>query len=254
MKDNKQQELMKILKLTTVIALLFIATNNLLGYVVGDSIIYPAPPEEIEVDDGSVFISMVPQYVIVGGFRMDVDIKISDRLNHWLVIGPQFYFSYRGKQNETTNWDDYYYEDNSYEKGFTEMAGFGIDLYHKMYFVQGFFPVEDFYFAYGPMYQNYTVKYQKEDWYEFEEDGVNKKEYGLYDVTERIQKFGVNVVIGYQERIWKNLYADAYMGMGFRYSIFDNIERSESRFVDNLFEFGYSGSTPVVGIRFGFLY
>jgi len=187
-----------------------------------------------EAEDYKTFgIGIVPQYAISNGTRIDLDFRLN-RKGHWLVLAPQFYLNV----GNSDMWD------------FEEMVGAGIEVQHKLFFIDKPEP-KGAYLAYGPVFQYFSVKEQGLAAYNFEEGGV---EYiGLDEelIQTRITKFGGNLMVGMQTVISNFLYLDAYIGTGIRLSFDNRTSGLHGYYNDWWGDFGYSGTMIVAGIRFG---
>lgn len=62
-------------------------------------------------------IGYIPQYSIVGGFRMDYERRISTKSNQWIIASPQLYMITNGRLGHD----------------FVELNGFGMDLKHRIF-------------------------------------------------------------------------------------------------------------------------
>ncbi len=181
-------------------------------------------------------IGVVPQYSIMNGMRVDIDLKLP-KPGQWLIIGPQFYIN-------TGNSNLWNYE---------ELNGFGIDLNHRIFMKPGPLP-KGAYLAYGPVFQYFSVKDNGLTSYVFEEFGT---EYvGLRDdlIHTRIYKFGGNLMLGYQALISEVFYIDTYIGTGIRFSYDNRIKGLHGYYNDGWLDLGYSGTLIVGGIRFGVVF
>jgi hypothetical protein len=195
--------------------------------------------------DGRLMISMVPQYFINNGLRVDLDLNISG--NQWLTVGPQFYYSSsRNNHFQYEGWDD----ENSYD--IKEIVGFGLDVYHKFFLnLQPHF--EGVYLGYGLVYQSYWTEYSELEWGTYTDQGNEYLQETEMHKNEVINKFGINIMIGYHitYKEFGNLFLDGYLGVGFRYSTFKTQSYEDSYFVNDILSLGYRGNIPVAGIRGG---
>ena len=190
--------------------------------------------QEFSVTEATRFsIGVVPQYAITNGIRMDLDFRLSEK-GQWLVAGPQVYLN-----SGTSNiWE--------YER----MSGVGIDLQHRMYLKGLSFP-QGAYFAYGPVFQHFSVRDKGLTTYDFQENNANY--IGLAEASRltRITKLGGNLIFGYQLVIDGYLYFDFYIGTGIRFSYDDRTSGLHENYNEWWGDLGYSGTLMVAGIRFG---
>lgn len=191
--------------------------------------------KETEAEPSSFSFGIVPQYAILNGIRVDLDIKLNNK-NHWLVIAPQFYIS----NNANFDWD------------FNSMTGAGIELQHKI-FMKNMPNKRGVYFAYGPVFNFFSVKDDGLTAREFVENGGNY--IGLIDeeMTTKIYKTGGNFLVGYQFVIADFLYIDPYVGVGIRFSFDDKTTGLHNYYNEWWGDLGYSGTLMVGGVRIGIL-
>ena len=172
--------------------------------------------EDVKVNDETKFaFSLVPQYVITGGMRMDIDRKVSDKC--WLTIAPIFYYME----------NSYMYDPES-----TSYAGVGLFTNYR-YFPSG----KGIYAGVGLNY-----RYLNTDYSDYNEETEKHAKFNTY---------GFDFTFGYQFRLVEQLFMDLYLGWGFRYSLQDT-EEEEEYWSDAFLDLGYSGFLPVAGLRLGF--
>lgn len=181
-------------------------------------------------------IGVVPQYAISNGMRMDLDFRINDK-NHWLVIAPQFYL----RNDPSFTWD------------YNSMSGVGVELQHKVFLKRKFRMVNP-YFAYGPVFNYFSVKDDGLTARAFAEDGGNYIGLTEDEMTTRIYKFGGNIIFGLHYFMMDNLYLDAYVGTGIRFSYDNQTSGLHGYYNDWWLDMGYSGTLMVGGIRFGVMF
>jgi len=178
-------------------------------------------------------IGVVPQYAITNGIRMDFDFRLSKK-GQWLVAGPQLYLS----------------SGNSNIWNYDRMSGVGIDLQHRFYINSQSFP-QGVYFAYGPVFQHFSVRDKGLVSYYFQENGANYIGLQEASLLTRITKFGGNLIFGYQFVFDGYLYVDVYFGTGMRFSYDDRKSGLHGYYNDWWGDLGYSGTLLVAGVRFG---
>jgi len=177
-----------------------------------------------------------PYYTFINGLRLDFDFKISENKNQWLVVSPQFY-----------------YNDESYNWGYEEMSGAGIDLGYRLYLSENNRPKGP-YFMPGITFQYYAVKDEIFIPVEYTENGNT-----YFIMEERLEnsnlfKSGPNVLLGYQFLINDILYLDFYGGVAFRMS-FDNRDGAlQENFNYDWFDLGYQGILLNGGMRVGVVF
>lgn len=180
-------------------------------------------------------VGIVPQYAIVNGIRVDFDFRLNGR-GQWLVLAPQAYIS-----SSNNSWDYY------------NMTGTGIEIQHKL-FLNEFKNRGGTYFAYGPVFNYFSVNDDGLVARNFIENGGNY--IGLVDdeINTKIFKIGGNVIFGLQLVLNRNFYLDTYVGTGIRFS-FDNKTTGLHEYYNDWWgDMGYSGTLIVGGFRFGVLF
>jgi hypothetical protein len=189
--------------------------------------------EQTEVKEKTFGVGLVPQYAITSGTRIDLDFRLPAP-RQWLVVAPQFYIS----DNNSNMWN------------FNEMAGFGIDLQHRIYLGKTDIP-RGAYFAWGPVFHWVSVKDQGLAAYNFKEGDVTYIGLNEEMIHTNIYKMGGNLIFGYQPLLDGVFYLDFYLGTGIRFS-FDNRKSGlHSYYNDWWGDLGYSGTLLVGGVRFG---
>lgn len=195
--------------------------------------------------------SWVPQYLAEHGMRVDLDLRLKKAAS-WIVIAPQVYLDHRYAGPHVDDFgfflkknDEYYYE---------EMYGFGLEVHHRIYMQNRAIP-EGLYFSYSLYYMHFNIKYLEYGWEttDYDED-LDVLTYGLHNFDAAIDKFGPNIMFGYQMNLTDNFFIDLYMGAGLRYSIIDISEYSLRNFDDHMTSFGYTGPLPVFALRLGMLF
>jgi hypothetical protein len=180
----------------------------------------------IKAQDTLVFknvLSFHPFHLINNGIRIDYDRHLGK--SHWLQIGPQFYAAER---NEDSNGEEY-----------SELVGAGVSVFHRIYLGEEK-PSLGAYFSYGFTYNHYNLKY--------EEDTPTDN---VLDETT-IDKYGADIIIGYQTRAFDKLIFDVYAGLGGRYSDRSFKGESHRKFNETLLDYGFTGNVMVFGFRLGF--
>ena len=184
--------------------------------------------------DGLIY-SFVPQYLINRGIRIDVEKQITSK--SFIQFCPQFYLGEQRDFNSTDiYYDDVYYDDDDFNK----IIGGGLNIYHKI-FANDDFTKNGIYFSYGASYSYFDI-----DYYE---------EYlgSTIDANGIIQKFGGDLLIGYQFFFGSKLSLDIYTGVGTRFSTMDTNGENRDRFNSNYVSSKYQGNLLHAGIRIGLI-
>jgi hypothetical protein len=181
-------------------------------------------------------IGVVPQYAISNGMRIDLDFRLNDK-NQWLVVAPIVFIS-----NESNlDWD------------YNSMVGAGIEIQHKVFLNRQFKSVNP-YFSYGPVFNYFSVKDDGLTAREFAENGGNYIGLAEDEITTRIFKMGGNLIFGLHYFVMDNLYVDAFVGTGIRFSFDDQTTGLHGYYNEWWGDMGYSGTLMVGGFRFGVMF
>lgn len=181
-------------------------------------------------------VSMLPQYIFIGGARIDVDFRIKET-NHYLILSPQVYSS-RNDELRSFNFD--------------VMEGLGIMASHR-YFVSGgqMYP-EGVYFQYGATY-NYThIQSVGTGWVDTDLNGTDAITTGEVTFHDKIHKFGGNLILGLQIEFYDNLFMDFYTGFGYRSSLISQNQSNNQNLNNGAFlSPSYTGLLLLGGARIG---
>ncbi len=169
-------------------------------------------------------ISFHPFHLVNNGIRIDYDRKIAK--NHWIQIGPQFYAAEKNEDNDG--------------REYNELMGVGFSVYHRIY-LGSKAPSLGTYFSYGATFSHFNLKY----------DEPTSSRTGVTSETS-INKFGGDIVIGYQTQAFERLIIDVFAGLGGRYADRDFTGLTHKKFNKFLYDYGYTGNVILGGIRIGF--
>jgi hypothetical protein len=182
-------------------------------------------------------ISLVPQYTIVNGFRLDIDKPVSKDHLQWISFSPQVYVSW---QSNLTNYD--------------QMWGLGMDIKHRIYLNKEVIKPKGLYFQYGPGFQFFSIDDVREYSESFLEDGIEYWRVASGSLNTKVYKVGGNIHLGYQSMIGDKVLVDFYLGSGIRLS-FDNRNDGLHPWFNSWWGSpGYSGTLLDAGLRIGIAY
>jgi hypothetical protein len=194
--------------------------------------------------------SWVPQHILEHGMRIDFDLRLK-KSSSWLVIAPRVYLDHRyaGPYNDEKgifeNDEEYYYE---------KMYCYGVELQHRIYLKNIDIP-EGLYFSYSLNYMHFNIDYTEYGWGTVNyDDDLEAITYGLLDYNTSVDKFGPNIMFGYQMILTDRFFVDLHIGGGLKYSIIDASEYSTRNFDEHITSFGYTGALPVFVLRFGMIF
>jgi hypothetical protein len=72
----------------------------------------------------------------------------------------------------------------------------------------------------------------------------------IFNLNTKIDKIGPNLFVGYKQHIPGNFFFDVYAGVGLRYS-FNDADSEDRTYSDHMFSYGYTGTSPLIGLRIG---
>lgn len=182
---------------------------------------------------GSIY-SFVPQYLINHGIRIDYERQITSR--SLIQFCPQVYLG----EKESRNSDELYYDETSNEDDFNNITGVGINIYHKVFANQNFLK-NGIYFSYGISYSYFDIDYYEE----FLGETINASAY--------INKYGADLLLGYQFFFKSKLSLDIYTGVGTRISNMNTNGENKNRFNSTYFGYNYNGNLLHGGVRIGLI-
>ena len=181
--------------------------------------------------------------------RIDVDITLKN--NNVLTLSPMFSFARNASlifSNSSDSYDSYYYSE-TYPKNIA-LTGGGLKVQVRHFF--GDFNHNTGLYAGAGLHYKYShVSYNKEDWVDYTEDGFNYIRYGDQRFENTFNQGGLDVIFGYQMYLLDNIYGDFFAGWGFRLSDYKNTLNEDHYWGETIFDLGYSGYIPLMGLRFG---
>ncbi len=215
------------------------------------SVLLTAQNDSSNVDSYKLGVAIMPQYAIVGTMRLDVDITL--KKHNVLTISPMFSFARNSSLLMTSSYDSYdsYYQTDNYPENIS-LTGGGMKVTLRHFFGD-FYLNSGFYAGAGLHYRYSHVDYTKAGWEPITEDGYDYLVYGDVDLKHDFNQGGLDVIFGYQLYLVDNIYGDIFAGWGFRLSDFDE-KPNDDDWNETIFDFGYSGYTPLFGMRIGVLF
>ena len=167
------------------------------------------------------------------------------KTNSWIVLGGHYYLNYSYQSQE--NLDNGFEDDAAYDK----LRGYAFNLEHRIYLVNDVLP-DNIYFAYGIYYGHFDITYGVYAWGNYDYSGdLDAFTYGIFDQKTTINKFGPNLTVGYRQDIIDNFFVEFLAGVALRYSFITPDIEGQRTYSDNLFQYGFTGTSPLFGIRIG---
>ncbi|MDP2423070.1 MAG: hypothetical protein U1C46_03005 [Bacteroidales bacterium] len=179
----------------------------------------------------------VPQQMFFHGIRIELDLA-QKKEHHWITIAPQFYFSNHGSNGILSN--------NNFEKLF----GGGIDIFSRHYLSRKK-SASGAYLSWGGGYRYLNLNTTDYLWSTFQENGLvyYRRQHTNYDV--QIHSLSARGVAGWQFFIQEQMAVDVYFGFGLRFSSHQRPQGSFVTYNSSAFDYGYTGTLVVGGLRFG---
>ena len=197
----------------------------------------------VEQDGRRYTVALRPFYLINSGLKADFEFELRQP-GQWLQF--ELIGRYKGWYDPMPEETHYGWESIEAAKNrFQRMEGGGFGVAFKT-----FFRPNGWYFSAGVVFNYYGVWYDGYTYVSFEEEGSSylKREAGV--IRADYYKPGFNFNIGKHFALTRNLFFDAYVGVGYAYSFYD----SRHRFAfdgTNPFTFAYRGLLVSGGFRIG---
>lgn len=187
-----------------------------------------------------ISLSVQPLFLITNAARLDMEIQHRDvnNRNAYLVN----FELYAGELN-----DDGFLRGGS---GYTDkISGFGIGLQQKYKFRAA---KNSLYVNYGFIYRHQKLTYQIEDFYPYQQNGLNYFDYGPITKKKNMNTLQLVTTLGYQCIAAQHFLFDMFMGLGYRIPL-NKIDFGTSRdYDDTIHTFASEGLGIVAGVKFGF--
>ncbi|MBP9959965.1 MAG: hypothetical protein KBE93_05570, partial [Tidjanibacter sp.] len=200
----------------------------------------------VEQDGRRYTVDLRPFHLINSGLKADFEFELRQP-GQWLQF--ELIGRYKGWYDPMPEETHYGWESIEAAKNrFQRMEGGGFGVAFKT-----FFRPNGWYFSAGVVFNYYGVWYDGYTYVSFEEEGSSylKREAGV--IRADYYKPGFNFNIGKHFALTRNLFFDAYVGVGYAYSFYD----SRHRFAfdgTNPFTFAYRGLLVSGGFRIGWLW
>ena len=195
-------------------------------------------------DSPRIGFAMQPFMLLGGGLQLDIQpyLKVHPQ-KHQLVIAPQLYYSNNPLFGELL-----------YQKELTKLRGGGLDLSYRVFPKDG----RAFYAGGGVGYTHFQPSY-KGDLIDGPDKDANDNFIKISKlVTEKINRFSVNFMLGWQvdKPELYGAFADFYVGAGFRYGASDLGNDAEGNpktdFSKGMYNMAYQSIYLVLGLKIGF--
>jgi len=214
---------------------LFIITFIAYLLLSGENIIAQEQPPKLK-------ILSVPQYIFKHGIRMDVELP-SKNYSSWWVFSPQYFIDVSNFGNSNNFGSDEF-------KRYEQLHGFGFSVHRKNYFNREHVD-KGLYLSGGIGFQHFNILANNEIWVQINEDGLNYMQLIKKNHHVKINKVLTEAVIGFQKEITSRLYIDIYVGVGLRYSLYDQPSGMDFKLNRNTIDYGYTGTAFVGGFKVG---
>ncbi|HET8829910.1 MAG TPA: hypothetical protein VFM79_11245 [Pelobium sp.] len=185
-------------------------------------------------------ISFQPLYLMNNTIRFDVEMQQKEKASAFIgaleIINGNTQLLYNGGDDNAT-------------KDFVSGAGIGLAYKLKLNPSE---KLTSFYFSPGVNFRTLKISLKGEDYYAYEEDGI---EYYTFGETEK--KYPINSAmifgnLGYHKVWTTTILLDAYLGFGYKLSTSDKLLEANRDYEKPIYGFNYTGFTFQAGIKFGF--
>lgn len=195
-------------------------------------------------------ITLLPQYLVSYGIRMDYERRIGHG-DLWILIGPQYY----AHDQEVIQ----FFRSTSIWRSYDELRGWGVNTFvkyvtHKSDDISEItgLPARSFYVSMGPTYQNYSYSNELEVPKPFIEDGITYYKFELEDVQTKLHRVGLNINVGMQFTR-DRFVVDFYLGLGYKAALDENGEQYMNTYAQ-MIDPAYSGLIADAGFKIGFVF
>ena len=190
-------------------------------------------------------IAGVPQYILTNGIRIDFDIHQKES-PHWIVLSPYYYIDRSSVDILNLGGSDEYYDPYNYD----QIVGVGLGLSRKTFLVKK--PVsQGIYLQYGGSYKYFNIDGNNYVWVQYTgDDGLPYQQMEDIKYSLNIHSIGASTTLGYQIQVLPSFYIDVFLGFGVKYSFHDSPENVTIKYNRGIFDYGYTGTHFVGGIRF----
>ncbi len=171
-------------------------------------------------------VSIHPFYRFVDGIRVDYQHAITR--NNWIMAGTVLFYSQKTNPREV-------------DFGYNKRLGGGLHLHHKFYPAEGF-GITRVYISYGPVWQYNHLTFPEKV------AGTNTNRFTI------INRFGADILIGYDAFIGNQFFLEFFTGFGLRYSGFHSDATEPDLFNSGYVSPGYTGNLLLLGLKFGFAF
>lgn len=187
--------------------------------------------------------SLIP--FIYNTAEIDLDIKLKD--HHWLTVAPRLQYGNGGDHE-----DYYFYSTYDYIKN-----GVGLGLNYRYFpMTRSSRPTND---GFGPFVSaglrglTTLYAYKGNRYVSYTDDFGNTGYYVINDqpFEDRVSQLSFDLCLGYSMRMFDILYAEAYLGLGTRFSNYTYDPIKGLDLGDKPWDTGYNGYTLAGGIRIG---
>ena len=195
-----------------------------------------------ETGSNQIYIGYHPQYLIIHGLKMDVEILFGNNYRSSLIIAPAIFY-------DVASYETDYFVNAFNAREYNQMTAYGIDLHHRYYINRKV--LTNTYFEYGLSFRHSVVMIKMHDWNRDVFDGNSVWAFTPDEKHFGITKFGGDLVFGLQRDILNKMTVDLYAGAAMRYGSDDEASNDELSFNDNMLDLGFTGVLPLAGMRVG---
>jgi hypothetical protein len=193
------------------------------------------------------FVKFTPQHLFINGLHMELEKPLQAGTRASVIVSPRVY------SGQTRTVDALASRRYAVRKDETRVNGVGLEVQHRVYLSSNAnFDEKRFYFAYGPNFHRFNVKFRKEGYQaEVGSDGLTYYRGTRRPFNEKIYRWGAVAMLGLQQPMYTaRLLIDLYLGPGYKYSTI-RTNYTSVRYNERTSDFGYTGFYLLTGIKFG---
>ncbi|GAB3290730.1 hypothetical protein [Hymenobacter tenuis] len=197
----------------------------------------------------TLLVKATPQYVVVGGYWLELEQLWRKHPRHSFSLTPQLYAGPTGRPDAARSTVTLLESDE-------KVRGGGLQAMHRWYLGESkaSYPA-GLYASYGPHFQHFSVSRQGQEWVKIiDPTGLPRYEYRQGRHTETISRYGASAQLGYQAPLAPGrFFLDLYVGLGWR----ESQSRAEGARVRSHYQagssdYGHGGLYFPAGVKLGF--
>lgn len=200
-------------------------------------------------DSLSFSINIVPQYLIIGGIRADLEFKLTDKISAF--GGIQYYsgtVNTSGSETRTVNATSSNVDQS--KRANDKLEGNGWNAGMKYYFKKD----KDYNYYLGAdfTYNKFDLTIKEYDYFPYVQDGLTFYEYRLGDIYTDSKQVGYHLSAG-ATTTYKRFVANGWIGIGYVETQLSKDFNKYRKYNTFSGQYAYQGLMPYFGLKLGFL-